>query len=309
MTNTFTAATLEMEKGLPTRRARATAASVLFNGEFTFSSAARLQSFAGLLNEKGNLVGAAVTIGNTLCAQITARVGFDWVLIDMEHAPVSAREASSLVQAVVAASGGQCVPVIRTPSHGVEWIKWALDSGAAGIIIPMVTTAQECENIIQRAIYPPRGQRSFGPFLAPYADVDPAADVTKYMKERAKEVAIIPMIESMEGVENAEAILRVPGVTACFVGPYDLRQSMGLPGGDGEEPSYINALQRILEAGKRNGVVIGTVGATEASARRKVEMGFRFLLTGQEPNFLAAGARSTLQQCQRGMIAARTSNL
>ncbi|EXJ76471.1 uncharacterized protein A1O5_00979 [Cladophialophora psammophila CBS 110553] len=227
----------------------------------------------------------------------------------MEHAPVSPREASTLVQAVVTASGGQCVPVIRTPSHGVEWIKWALDSGAAGIIIPMVMTAQECENIIQRAIYPPRGQRSFGPFLAPYADVDPMADVTKYMKDRVKEVAIIPMIESMEGVQNAEAILRVPGVTACFVGPYDLRQSMGLPGGDGEEAAYLNALQNILEAGKRNNVVIGTVGATEASARRKVEMGFRFLLTGQEPNFLVAGAKSTLQQCQRGMNAARTSNL
>lgn len=273
------------------------------------SSYAGMQTFSSLLKEKGNLVGAAVTIGNTLCAQITARVGFDWVLIDMEHAPVSPREASTLVQAVVTASGGQCVPIVRTPSHGVEWIKWALDSGAAGIIIPMVTNAQQCEDVLQCAIYPPRGQRSFGPFLAPYADVDPASDVTKYLKERVKDVAIIPMIESVEGVNNAEAILKIPGVTGCFVGPYDLRQSMGLSGGDGEEPAYVAALQKILEAGKRNNVVIGTVGATEASARRKIEMGFRFLLTGQEPNFLAAGARATLQQCQRGMTSARASNL
>lgn len=227
----------------------------------------------------------------------------------MEHAPVSPREASNLVQVVVTASGGQCLPIVRTPSHGVEWIKWALDSGAAGIIIPMVTNALECENIIQRAIYPPRGQRSFGPFLASYADVDPASDVAKYLKERVKDLAIIPMIESVEGVQNAEAILKVPGVTACFVGPYDLRQSMGLPGGDGEEPAYIDALQRVLDAGKRNNVVIGTVGATEASSRRKVEMGFKFLLTGQEANFLAAGARTTLQQCQQGINSARASNL
>ncbi|EXJ86930.1 hypothetical protein A1O3_03884 [Capronia epimyces CBS 606.96] len=268
-----------------------------------------LRSFSGLLQEKETVIGAAVTIGNTLCAQITARAGFDWVLIDMEHAPVSAREASSLVQAVVAASAGQCVPIIRAPSHGVEWIKWALDSGAAGVIIPMVTSARECEDIIQRAVYPPRGQRSFGPFLAPYADIDPASDVPKYLRERAKDLAIVPMIESLQGVQNAEAILKVPGVTACFVGPYDLRQSMGLPGGDGEEPAYIEALQTILEAGKKHHVVIGTVAGTEASSRRKVEMGFRFLLTGQEPNFLAAGARSAFQQCQRGVSSARTSNL
>lgn len=273
------------------------------------ASAPCLQTLASLLREKDNLIGAAVTIGSALCAQITARVGFDWVLIDMEHAPVSAREASLMVQAVVSASGGHCVPIIRTPSHGVEWIKWALDSGAAGIIIPMVTSAQECEEIVQRAIYPPQGQRSFGPFLAPYADVDPTSDVTKYLRTRVKDVAIIPMIESAEGVKNAEEILSVPGVTGCFVGTYDLRQSLGLPGGDGEEPSYISALETILQAGKKNNVVVGTVGATEASAKRKVEMGFKFLLTGQEPNFLAAGASQVLQACQRGANSGRSSNL
>lgn len=272
-------------------------------------SAAHLQTFASLLREKDILFGAAVTIGSTFCAQITARVGFDWVLIDMEHAPVSPREASIMVQAVVTASGGRCVPIIRTPSHGVEWIKWALDSGAAGIVIPMVTKAQECEDIIQRAIYPPQGQRSFGPFLAPYADIDPLSDIAKYVQERAKDVSIIPMIESVEGVQNAEEILSVPGVTGCFVGPFDLRQSLGLPGGDGEEPAYISALEKILEAGKKNKVVVGTVGATESSARRKTEMGFKFLLTGQEPNFLAVGAKGVLQQCQRGVNTARSSNL
>jgi 2-keto-3-deoxy-L-rhamnonate aldolase RhmA len=273
------------------------------------ASAPCLQTFASLLREKESLIGAAVTIGSTLCAQITARVGFDWVLIDMEHAPVSAREASMMVQAVVSASGGRCVPIIRTPSHGVEWIKWALDSGAAGIIIPMVTSAKECEDIVQRAIYPPRGQRSFGPFLAPYADVDPTSDVTKYLRERVKDVAIIPMIESAEGVQNAEEILSVPGVTGCFVGPYDLRQSMGLSGGDGEEPAYVRALEKVLQAGKKNDVVIGTVGATEASAKRKIEMGFKFLLTGQEPSFLAAGASAVLLSCQRGANSVRSSNL
>lgn len=119
-------------------------------------------TFASLIQEKGVIIGAAVSVGSTLCAQVVARAGFDWTLIDMEHAPTSPREATNITHAVVAASGGSCLPIIRTPSHGVEWIKWALDSGARGVIIPMVTSAKECEDIIQRAVYPPLGQRSLG---------------------------------------------------------------------------------------------------------------------------------------------------
>jgi len=169
----------------------------------------------------------------------------------------------------------------------------------------MVQSAREAEEILQKAIYPPLGQRSFGPFLAPYADVDSTSDVAKYLSKRVKDLAIMPMIESVEGVKNAEAILSVKGVTGCFIGPYDLRQSLGLPGGDGEEPSFIEALEKVLEIGKRLGLHIGTVAASEAAAKRKTEMGFSFLLTGQDPNFLAAGAKASWEQCDKGKRAAR----
>lgn len=268
-----------------------------------------VKTFSGLIMEKGPILGGAISIGSVLCAQIVARSGFDWVLIDMEHAPTSPREATNLTHAVVAASAGECVPIIRTPSHGVEWIKWALDSGAGGIIIPMVTSAKETEEIIQRGIYPPVGKRSFGPFLAPYADTDNSSDVAKYLSKRVKDLAIMPMIESVEGVEMAEEILSVKGVTGCFIGPYDLRQSLGLSGGDGEEPQFIEALEKVLRIGKRLGLNIGTVAGTEAAAKRKTEMGFAFLLTGQDPNFLAAGAKASWQQADKGVKAARTEKL
>jgi len=269
------------------------------------SDTSELQTFSGLIASKPPIIGAAISIGSILCAQIVARSGFDWVLIDQEHAPTSPREATHLAHAVVAASAGQCVPIIRAPSHGVEWIKWALDSGAGGVIIPMVQSAREAEEILQKAIYPPLGQRSFGPFLAPYADVDSTSDVAQYLSKRVKDLAIMPMIESVEGVKNAEAILSVKGVTGCFIGPYDLRQSLGLPGGDGEEPSFIEALEKVLDIGKRLGLHIGTVAASEAAAKRKTEMGFSFLLTGQDPNFLAAGAKASWEQCDKGRRAAR----
>jgi 2-keto-3-deoxy-L-rhamnonate aldolase RhmA len=268
------------------------------------SSTSEIKTFSGIIKEEGTIIGSSLSIGNILCAQIVCRQGFDWVLIDQEHAPTSPREATHLTHAVIAASGGQCVPIIRAPSHGVEWIKWALDSGAGGVIIPMVQTAKECEDIINRAIYPPHGQRSFGPFLAPYADTDNTSDVAKYLSKRVKDLAIMPMIETVEGIKNAEAILSVKGVTGCFIGPYDLRQSLGLTGGEGEEPEFVKALETVLEIGKRLGLQIGTVAANEAAAKRKTEMGFSFLLTGQDPNFLAAGAKASFLQGDKGRRAA-----
>ncbi|KIM94671.1 hypothetical protein OIDMADRAFT_135628 [Oidiodendron maius Zn] len=267
------------------------------------------KTFSSLLKENKPIIGAAISIGSVLCAQIVARSGFEWVLIDQEHAPTSPREATNLTHAVVAASAGQCVPIIRVPSHGIEWIKWALDSGAGGVIIPMVQSRKEAEDIIQRAIYPPIGQRSFGPFLAPYADTDNSSDVGKYLSKRARDLAIMPMIESVDGIKNAEEILSVKGVTGCFIGPYDLRQSLGLAGGDGEESSFIEALEKVLEIGKRLGVHIGTVAATEVASKRKTEMGFSFLLSGQDPNFLASGAKASFQICEKGRTAARAQKL
>jgi 2-keto-3-deoxy-L-rhamnonate aldolase RhmA len=266
-------------------------------------------SFAGAIQTKGILLGPSVSLGSISCAQIVARAGFDWAFIDMEHAPQSAREVTELTHAIVAASAGECVPIIRTPSHGVEWIKWALDSGAAGVIIPMVRSGAECADIIQRSLYPPLGQRSFGPFHAPFADTDRYADVGKYMSKTSKKLAILPMIESVEALENAEGILSVKGVTGCFVGPFDLRLSMGLPGGDGEEPAFIQALEKILSIGKRYGLEIGTVAGSEKAVKRKKEMGFTFLLVGSDGAFLAAGCQTVLQQSSKGVKAARVGKL
>lgn len=260
-----------------------------------------LKSFGGAIKEKGTILGAAISLGSVSCAQIVARTGFDWAFIDMEHAPTSAREATEITHAVVTASAGQCVAIIRTPSHGVEWIKWALDSGAAGVIIPMVRSRDECIEIVQRSLYPPHGQRSFGPFLAPFADIDPSSDVAKYMSHRSKQLAILPMIETVDAIDKAEEILAVDGVTGCFVGPFDLRQSLGLPGGDGEEPAFIQALEKILSIGKRLGLEIGTVAGSEAAVRRKKDMGFTFLLAGSDVGFLAAGCQTAWQQCSVGL--------
>lgn len=266
-------------------------------------------SFSNAIKNKSTMIGAALSLGSIPCAQIVARSGFDWVLIDMEHAPTSPREATQLTHAVVAASAGRCIPIIRTPSHGVEWIKWALDSGAAGIIVPMVNHASQAEAIVQHAIYPPAGQRSFGPFLAPFANTDSSSDVGTYLAKRAPELSIILMIESTEGVKNASQILSVKGVTGCFIGPFDLRQSLGLSGGDGQEPEFVEALATVVSVCKRLGLDVGTVAGDDEAVRRKQEMGFSFLLSGSDVAFLGSAANSSRKQCMKGLRVTKDEKL
>jgi len=133
------------------------------------------------------------------------------------------------------------------------------------------------EGIIQSAVYPPVEQRSFGPTLAAFADFDPAATNMMYFKETSKELAVIPMIESTEGLENAE-IISVLGVTAVFIGPVDLRLSMGLAGGDGTEEVFLQALQKVLKIAKRLGKPIGTFASDGEVCRKRTDEGFDFIM-------------------------------
>ncbi|KAI9743686.1 MAG: hypothetical protein M1818_003002 [Claussenomyces sp. TS43310] len=250
-------------------------------------------------------VGCTLGFGTPFSAQLMSRVGYDYVLVDMEHNPLSASQAGIMTHVVIAASAGKCQPIIRVPSHGVEWIKWALDTGVPGILVPMVASGAEMESIIQSAVYPPRGQRSFGPTLAAFADLDPAATAAKYRTETSKNVAVIPMIESAEGLKNAEAICSVDGVTAVFVGPVDLRFSMGLPGGDGSEDVYLDALQHVRGICRRLGKPVGIFAADAEACRKRTSEGFDFIMLPGEAALLVAGAKANLTECKKGMRAGK----
>ena len=271
----------------------------------------------------GPALGCTLGFGTPFSAQLMARVGYDWALIDMEHNPLSAREAGLMTHVIVSASAGKCRPIIRVPSHGVEWIKWALDCGSHGILVPMVKSGAEAEELVQRAVYPPRGQRSFGPSVAVFADLDSAATAMKYRTQTSKTVALIPMIESVEGLDNAEAICSVDGVTAVFIGPVDLRFSMGLTGGDGNEEAYLAALKKIVTICKRLNKPVGTFAVGEEECRKRTEEGFNFLLVCHflviralyyttdfyqlpgETVVLVAGAKASLADAMKGIKGAK----
>jgi 2-keto-3-deoxy-L-rhamnonate aldolase RhmA len=249
----------------------------------------------------GPLLGALLGLSDPTVAKLAARAGFDWILIDAEHSPYTPAQVTELVHAIHG-SNASCLPLIRIPSHGTEYIKWALDSGAAGIVVPMVQNAAEMEQIIQRALYPPRGQRSFGPFHAQFADSGTHSVAEYYNKAQRREIAVIPILESREGVEHAEAILRVNGVSGAFIGPYDLRLSYGLPGGsDGEEAEFVDAVRKICTLGRELGKPIGSMGSSDALARKRTREGMQFLLVSFDHNTVVQGFQSHLEAARRGV--------
>ncbi|OAL44231.1 Phosphoenolpyruvate/pyruvate domain-containing protein, partial [Pyrenochaeta sp. DS3sAY3a] len=246
------------------------------------------------------LIGAALTIPSTLVAQIIAEeCSVDFVMIDMEHAPLSAEMATYLVHATTAASartGRYCHTLIRVPSAGLEWIKWALDSGASGIIIPMINNVNDMEAVIDRALYPPKGRRSFGPTMAAFSQPAGSGGVMGYFdRARNGHTAILPMIESREGVENLEKIMAVEGVSGVFVGPFDLRLALGLPGAlDGDEPTFQQALEKACAAAKHEGKIVGSMGiGVDASAKRTKE-GMSFLVAVADYAVIAPGISAAI---------------
>ncbi|KIW75480.1 hypothetical protein Z517_10221 [Fonsecaea pedrosoi CBS 271.37] len=243
------------------------------------------------------LLGTVLTVQSPIVAMLAAQT-FDFVMIDMEHAPMSAEQMTYMVHSVVAASKGNCLAIVRVPSHDVEWVKWALDSGAAGIIIPMVNNAAEMERIISHAIYPPRGKRSFGPFNAPFGrQLHGTQFGTYYDMAQDDGVAILPIIESAEGIQNADAILAVPGVSGTFIGPYDLRLSLGLPGGvDGPEPEFTQALSGVLAAAQKHGKVVGSMATTPEMIATRAGLGMTFLLATLDYSVLVAGFTEAAEQ-------------
>ncbi|KIW79669.1 hypothetical protein Z517_06283 [Fonsecaea pedrosoi CBS 271.37] len=252
--------------------------------------------FVETLRNRGPFLGTFVTLTSTLSASIVGASGYDCVIIDMEHVPVSALEATHIVHTIGSASKGTCLPLVRVPSHGVEWIKWGLDSGASGIVIPMVNTVEEARQIVQKARYPPLGQRSFGPAYAPFAD--PASDrsIGQYFGDTAPGLAVFPMIESASGVENADAILATEGVSGAFVGPFDLRCSLGLPGGDGKEDRFLDALKRIVAAGKKVGKPLGIYTGSKEQMERNLSLGFEYILYHGDSTLLAVAAKASVEE-------------
>ena len=217
-----------------------------------------MDSFKQRLKNKELLIGTIVTLPSPEVAEILVGLGFDWLWVDMEHAPFSIRE----VQQIVRATGGRCPCVVRTPSADDVWIKRVLDTGAAGIIVPHVSTQEEARNIVRCCKYPPDGTRSVGVARAHGYGLS----AKEYMDRANQDIAVILQIEDVEGVRNVESVATVNGVDAIVVGPYDLSGSMGRLG-EVDDPDVKRNIEKVRVACTDAGLPVGIFGMTSTLRR------------------------------------------
>jgi 4-hydroxy-2-oxoheptanedioate aldolase len=230
-------------------------------------------------------VGTWLTLPSPTIAQLMAKTGFEWLTVEIEHTPITFETAAQSF-AIIAASG--CVPLARVPFNTVENIKRVLDTGAWGVVVPMVNTRAEAEAVVRAARYRPIGERSIGGQLhATNFDTDAA----NYYARANEEILVIVMAEHVQGIENIESILKVPGIDAVFVGPNDLHASMGLPPSfDSDHPQFNEALKRVLASAKANGIAAGIHVVDATQAQRRINEGWQFIAVGSEAGFMLSKA-------------------
>jgi 2-keto-3-deoxy-L-rhamnonate aldolase RhmA len=223
-----------------------------------------------------------------LALRTVADAGFDWMLFDTEHGPLSIETVDARIRALKDAAA---LPIIRVVWNDVNAIKRALDTGAYGVVIPWVTTRDDAENAVRFCRYPPEGVRGVAPGRPAYVwDLSPE----EYLAEANDELLVIVQIERAEAVANIEAILAVDGIDATFVGPSDLSASMGRRG-QPFAPDVVRAMDAVVTACERAGVAPGIAyGQGVAHIRDLIAQGFRFIGVGGDTAFLKRGCRDVL---------------
>jgi 4-hydroxy-2-oxoheptanedioate aldolase len=224
----------------------------------------RLYSFRSLQMLPGT------NLSRTLC-----RSGASWILVDCEHGQIS---DDSMHESVTAIAACAVSPIVRIPAAESWMIKRALDSGAHGIMCPLLQTVQDAENLVRNSKFPPLGKRGYGsPFsMGSFVTGNtPAPTQVDYLHQANSTLLTIIQIETKEALENVDAIAAVPGVDVLFIGPFDLGNNIGHPILTGEQdPELKAAIEKIRVAAKKAGKWCGIYCSSGAQAKMYADQGF-----------------------------------
>jgi 2-dehydro-3-deoxyglucarate aldolase len=239
-------------------------------------------------------IGSWITLAHPAIAEIMAKAGFDWLVVDLEHSVITIGEAEELIR-VIDLCG--VPPLVRLTWNDPNQIKRVMDAGAYGIIVPMVNSRDEAEKAVESVYYPVRGRRGVG--LARAQGY--GAQFPEYTKWLGEQAVVIVQVEHIEAVNHLESILSVNGVDGYIIGPYDLSASMGLPG-ELDHPEVKATIERIKQIGrgmnKPGGLHI--VEPDPEKLRRHIEEGFKFLAYSVDIRMLDKTCRDGLSAIRRG---------
>lgn len=221
---------------------------------------------------EGDVVyGPFMKLASPQIVEIAGYAGFDFIILDTEHGPLSFESIENLVRAAEAAG---ISPVVRVYENNPALISRALDVGAEGILAPHISTPQEAASLTTASRFAPQGERGVCRYVraARYT----AVDRYDFFKQANEATLVMALVEGKEGLANLEAILSTPGLDAVFVGPYDLSQSLGIPGNVSDE-RVTAEMERAVTIARSHGVAIGTFVDDLEAAKRWTGCGVQFL--------------------------------
>lgn len=228
-------------------------------------------------------IGLWIALGNPYTAEICASAGFDWLLFDGEHSPIDVPVLVSQLQAI----SGTGVEAVARPPVAEPWIiKQYLDIGIRNLLVPLVRNARHAAEIVRMTQYPPEGIRGVGAGIARASNWNRN---NRYLAEANDRICLIIQVETVEALNDLEAITRTDGVDAIFLGAADLSSALGYRG----QPSHPEVVRRIEEAIaviRSCGKAAGALTASIDAGRRYLDLGCTFVGVGNDVGLLAGGA-------------------
>lgn len=240
--------------------------------------------FKAALTAGRQQIGLWLAMADPYLAEVSATAGFDWLLIDGEHAPNDLRSTLAALQAVAPYRGQ---PVVRAVAGEVPLIKQLLDIGAQNLLVPMVDTADQARAMVGATRYPPHGIRGVGSAVGRATRWSVRTD---YLDAADDEVCLLVQAETVTALDNLEAICSVTGIDGVFIGPADLAASMGHRGKPGH-PEVQEAIEQAMKIIVASGKAAGTLTSDPVLARRYLSLGCTFVATGVDVLIYAAAAR------------------
>ena len=241
------------------------------------------------LNRGEVVVGSFMYIPSSKLTELVSWLGFDFVVIDMEHGPVDTSQAEDMVRA---AEHGGATPIIRVSHNTPHLILRAFDIGAQAIHVPEINTKEDAELAASSARYGPVGHRGLAGVRA--AKYGLHESLPNYTVRANEENMVIAHIENYRAVDNLDALLEVEGIDIYYLGPEDLSNSLGIPG-QSKDPKVVemveDSIRRIAAAGK----VAGCIAADVPTARHYCELGARYIAS-HAIKFMAQGSREFMKE-------------
>ncbi len=245
--------------------------------------------FKQALTQGKRQIGCWMSFAEPITAEIMGTAGFDWLVIDGEHAPNNIR---SIRDQLVALANSPSHPVVRVPVGETWLIKMVLDAGAQTILVPIVESAEQARALVRACTYPPEGVRGVG---ATSARATMYGSVKDYIQTADQEICLLVQVENRAGIAALDEILQVEGIDGVFIGPADLSTDMGHQGNSAapEVRAVIaDAMKRIRAAGKAPGIL----GTNDEATSAYLEMDPAFLAVGIDVMLLAQSARALAAQ-------------